>query len=208
MKINKSIGILIVILLSQLNLQAQEIYDSSDLYFEEAKASIANENFTRAAKLSWRGLQLAPEDLDLKTLLGAANLQLGRYDTARWVLRQVYEKRRKNTDILKYLVNIEQTTQRYSDAICFVNELLEITPYSRGWHMREIAIYKEMGNYEEAERALKRIYQIYPNDSQLKEEYNYIMIGDGDEAIKSKNYEEASEIYKTIITNTPENKDA
>jgi tetratricopeptide (TPR) repeat protein len=208
MKINKSIGILIVILLSQLNLQAQEIYDSSDLYFEEAKASIANENFTRAAKLSWRGLQLAPEDLDLKTLLGAANLQLGRYDTARWVLRQVYEKRRKNTDILKYLVNIEQTTQRYSDAICFVNELLEITPYSRGWHMRKIAIYKEMGNYEEAERALKRIYQIYPNDSQLKEEYNYIMIGDGDEAIKSKNYEEASEIYKTIITNTPENKDA
>lgn len=208
MKINKSIGILIVMLLSQINLQAQETYDSSDLYFENAKASIAEENFTRAAKLSWRGLRLAPDDLDLKTLLGAANLQLGRYDTARWVLRQVYEKRPKNTDILKYLVNIEQTTQRYSDAICFVNELLEITPYSRGWHMRKIAIYKEMGNFEEAERALKRIYQIYPNDSQLKEEYNYIMIGDGDEAINSKNYEEASEIYKTIITNTPENKDA
>lgn len=208
MKINKSIGILIVMLLSQINVQAQETYDSSDLYFENAKASIAEENFTRAAKLSWRGLRLAPDDLDLKTLLGAANLQLGRYDTARWVLRQVYEKRPKNTDILKYLVNIEQTTQRYSDAICFVNELLEITPYSRGWHMRKIAIYKEMGNFEEAERALKRIYQIYPNDSQLKEEYNYIMIGDGDEAINSKNYEEASEIYKTIITNTPENKDA
>jgi len=208
MKTNKNIYIFILLLLVQIKIHAQEIYGSSDLYFEEAKASIANENFTRAAKLSWRGLQLAPEDLDLKTLLGAANLQLGRYDTARWVLREVYEKRRKNTDVLQYLVNIEQTTQRYSDAICYVNELLEITPYSRGWHMRKIAIYKEMGNFEEAERALKRIYQIYPNDSELKQEYNYIMIGDGNDAINSKNYEEAGEIYKTIITNTPENKDA
>ena len=208
MKMNKSICILVVLLLAQIQIHAQEIYGSSDLYFEEAKASIANENFTRAAKLSWRGLQLAPEDLDLKTLLGAANLQLGRYDTARYVLKQVYEKRRKNTDVLQYLVNIEQTTQRYSDAICFVNELLEITPYSRGWHMRKIAIYKEMGNFEEAERALKRIYQIYPNDSELKEEYNYIMIGDGNKALENKNFEDANKIYKTIINNTPDNKDA
>ncbi len=208
MKMNKSICILVVLLLAQIQIHAQEIYDSSDLYFEEAKASVANENFTRAAKLSWRGLQLAPDDLDLKTLLGAANLQLGRYDTARWVLREVYEKRRKNTDVLQYLVNIEQTTQRYSDAICYVNELLEITPYSRGWHMRKIAIYKEMGNFEEAERALKRIYQIYPNDSELKEQYNYVMIGDGNKALENKNFDDANQIYKTIINNTPDNKDA
>ena len=208
MKTIKLIPLITVLIISNFSANAQDIYDSSDLYFEEAKTSIAEENFSRAAKLSWRGLQLAPEDLDLKTLLGAANLQLGKYDTARWVLREVYEKRRKNPAILKYLVNIEQTTKRYSDAICFVNELLEITPYSRGWHMRKIAIYKEMGNFEEAERALKRIYQIYPNDTELKEKYNFIMIGDGDEAIQNKNFEDANTIYKTIITNTPDNKDA
>lgn len=209
MEMNKSIYILIVILLSQLTIYSQqEVYDSSDLYFEEAKQSIADENFARAAKLSWRGLKLAPEDLDLKTLLGKAHLQMGRYDTARYVLKQVYYKRRKDIDVLKYLVNIEQTTQRYSDAICFVNELLEITPYSRGWHIRKISIYKEMGNFEEAERALKRIYQIYPNDTELEQQYNYIMIGDGDDAIKNKNYDDANKIYKTIIDNTPDNRDA
>jgi len=207
MKINQSILIFIVILLSQLNIYSQK-FDSSDLYFEEAKKDIAEQNFTKAAKMSWRGLQISKNDLDLKVLLGKANLQLGKYDTARYVLKQVYDKRRKDIDVLQYLVTIEQTTQRYSDAICFVNELLEITPYSRGWHLRKIEIYKEMGNFEEAERALKRIYQIYPNDTEIESRYNYIMIGDGNDALKNKNYDDANVIYKTIIDNNPSNKDA
>ena len=207
MKINKSILIFIVILLSQLNIYSQK-FDSSDLYFEEAKKDIAEQNFTKAAKMSWRGLQISKNDLDLKVLLGKANLQLGKYDTARYVLKQVYDKRRKDIDVLQYLVTIEQTTKRYSDAICFVNELLEITPYSRGWHLRKIEIYKEMGNFEEAERALKRIYQIYPNDTEIESRYNYIMIGDGNDALKNKNYDDANVIYKTIIDNNPSNKDA
>lgn len=208
MKINKSILILIVILISQSKMFAQE-YDSSDLYFEEAKKDIAEQNFTRAAKMSWRGLQLAPNDLDLKTLLGKSNMELGRYDTARYVLKQVYLNRgRPDRDVLRYLVSIEHTTKRYSDAICYVNELLEITPYSRGWWIRKIQIYKEMGNFEEAERALKRLYVIYPDDTEIQDEYNYIMLNDGNSAVTDKNYEDANEIYKTVIDNDPTNKDA
>ena len=207
MKINKSTCIFIVIVLSQLNIYSQ-IFESSDLYFEEAKKDLAEQNFTKAAKMSWRGLQISPQDLDLKTILGKSNLELGRYDTARYVLKQVYLKNRKNIAILQYLVTIEQTTKRYSDAICFVNELLEITPYSKAWWLRKIAIYKEMGNFEEAERALKRIYQIYPEDTEIKEAYTYIMIGDGDKAVKEKKYDDANDIYKVIIDNNPANKQA
>ncbi len=206
MKIKK---IFILILLSVLSHQYNaQTYESSDEFFEEAKKEVADQNFTRAAKLSWRGLQLAPEDLDLKTLLGRSNMALGRYDTARYVLKQVYLKRRKDIDVLKYLVNIEQTTKRYSDAICFVNELLEITPYSRGWWLRKVNIYKEMGNFQEAERALKRLYQIYPEDTEIQRDYNYIMLGDGVDAVKNKRYDEANEVYKTVIDNDPTNKQA
>ncbi|WP_146104874.1 tetratricopeptide repeat protein [Polaribacter gangjinensis] len=207
MKINKLICIFIVMILSQLNIYSQ-IYDSSDLYFEEAKKNIAENNFAKAAKMSWRGLQISPNDLDLKILLGRSNLQLGKYDTARYVLKQVYERRRKDIDVLQYLVNLEETTKRYSDAICFVNELLEITPYSRGWWLKKINIYKEMGNFQEAERALKRLYQIYPNDTEIGRAYNDVMIGDGYEAIRNKKYDEANQIYKTIIDNNPSNKEA
>ena len=99
MKINKYIYIFIVIVLSQLKTYAQ-VYDSSDLYFEEAKKNLAESNYTKAAKMSWRGLQLSPTDLDLKTVLGKANLELGRYDTARYVLKQVYLKNRKRYSIM------------------------------------------------------------------------------------------------------------
>ena len=208
MKINKLTLLLIAVLLSQLNIYSQDVYDSSDLYFEEAKRDIAEQNFTRAAKMSWRGLQLAPDDLDLKTLLGKANLQLGRYDTARYVLKQVYERRRKDIDVLGFLVTIEHTTKRYSDAICFVNELLEITPYSRRWWRRKILIYKEMGNLEEAERALKRLYQIYPDDTEIQNDYNYIMLNDGNSAVENRRYDDANQVYKTVIDNDPSNKQA
>lgn len=207
MKINKSFYILIVCFLSQLNSYCQ-VFDSSDLYFEEAKKNIAEQNFTKAAKMSWRGLQLSPEDLDLKTLLGKAYLQLGRYDTARYVLKQVLLKRKKDTNILKYLLNIEQTTNRYSDAICFVNLLLEITPYSKAWWMRKIAIYKEMGNLEEAERALKRLQQLYPNDTEIKNQFNYIRLRDAKSATDDKNFKDAGQIYATIIDKNPSNKEA
>ena len=205
MKINKSILIFIAIVSSQLNIYAQT-FDSSDLYFEEAKKDIAEQNFTKAAKMSWRGLQISPEDLDLKTLSGKANMQLGRYDTARYVLTQVYQRNKKDIDVLGFLVSINQTTKRYSDAICFVNELLEITPYSRGWWMRKIIIYKEMGNFEEAERSLKRLYEIYPEDTAIKQDYNYLMLDDGTSAVKNKNYDDANQIYTTIIDNDPANK--
>jgi tetratricopeptide (TPR) repeat protein len=207
MKINKFIYIFVVICLSQLKSYSQ-VYDSSDLYFEEAKKDLKEENFTKAAKMSWRGLQISPQDLDLKTVLGKANLELGRYDTARYVLKQVYDKRRKDIAILQYLVNIEQTTKRYSDAICFVNELLEITPYSKNWWLRKITIYKEMGNFEEAERSLKRLYQLYPEDTDIKDQFNYIRLSDANNALKDKNYEGSSQIYKTIIDENPDNKEA
>lgn len=207
MKINKTFYILIVCFLSQLNIYCQ-VFDSSDLYFEEAKRDIAEQNFTKAAKMSWRGLQLSPDDLDLKTLLGKAYMQIGRYDTARYVLKQVLLKRKKDINILKYLLNIEQTTNRYSDAICFVNLLLEIAPYSRAWWMRKITIYKEMGNLEEAERALKRLNQLYPNDTEIKNQFNYIRLGDAKRATESKKFKDAHQIYATIINENPSNKEA
>jgi YaiO family outer membrane protein len=207
MKLNKSFYILIVCFLSQLNIYSQ-VFDSSDLYFEEAKKNIAEQNFTKAAKMSWRGLQLSPEDLDLKTLLGKAYLQLGRYDTARYVLKQVLLKRKNDINILKYLLNIEQTTNRYSDAICFVNLLLEIAPYSRAWWMRKITIYKEMGNLEEAERALKRLHQLYPNDTEIKNQFNYIRLDDAKKATEAKKFKDANQIYATIIDENPSNKEA
>ena len=207
MKINKKNYIFFLMALWQMNMYAQ-VFDSSDLYFKEAKKNVAEENFTKAAKMSWRGLQISPKDLDLKTLLGKANLQLGRHDTARYVLKQVYLERRKNIDILGYLINIEQSTKRYSDAICFINELLEITPYSRAWWLRKITIYKEMGNFEEAERALKRLYTLYPNDTEIKEQFNYIRLDDAKEALNDKNYDNANKIYRTIIDENPDNKEA
>ena len=206
MKLNKILFIVFVAFTFQVSFA--QVYDSSDLYFEEAKKDVAEQNFSRASKMSYRGLKLAPNDLDLKTLLGRSKMALGDYDTARYVLKQVYLKRRKDIDVLRYLVNIEQTTKRYSDAICYVNELLEITPYSRGWWRRKITIYKEMGNFEEAERALKRLYQIYPEDTEIQNDYNYIMLGDGVDAVKNKKYDDANKVYKTVIDNDPTNRQA
>lgn len=163
MKITKH---LLIILLLCLPLQFcnQDEYSSSNLYLEAAKSEIENQNFSKAASLSSKGLKLAPQDLDLKTINGKANLELGNYDNARYMLKQVYIQKPKNLAVLQYLVDIEHKSKRYSDAICFINELLEQTPYSKNYWTKKVTIYKEMGNIKDAERALMRLNQIYPED--------------------------------------------
>lgn len=80
-----------------------------------------------------------------------------------------------NVNAKQLLVDVEENTQNYSSAICYVNELLEVNPYWRGLWRRKIDLYRKQGNDVEADRLLKRINQIYPNDTILRKDYIYSM---------------------------------
>lgn len=113
-------------------------------------------------------LEKNPEDSDMRMLVGKYYIHRKDYSRARYELVKSLKSAPANVESKHMLVAVETETGRYSSAICYVNELLEVNPYWKGLWRKKIELYRHLGNHVEADRLLKRISQIYPEDSQLK----------------------------------------
>lgn len=171
----------------------------SDQYFELAKQEGKNNNFSKALDYCLKATKLAPMDMDIREYLGKCYLEVGDLETARMVLLDVLKRSPKRVDARHYLLNIETQTKRYSSAICYVNELLEITPYSKTLWQRKINLYSLMGNRIEANRATIRLYQIFPEDQKIRTMYNNVLKEDAQKKIKSNNLSGAVKQYEKIL---------
>lgn len=176
---------------------------SSDDYFVLAKNEGKKQNFGKATEYCEKASELAPLDMDIREYLGKCYMETGRLEKARIVLQDVLVKSPRRVDARHYLLNIEIQTKRYSSAVCYANELLEITPYSKTLWMRKINLYNMMNNRMEANRETKRLFQIYPEDKEVREMYNNVLREDavkmtrgGDVAGAVKQYEEALKVSK------------
>lgn len=179
----------------------------ADLLFLEAKNQGKNMKFAKAAQLCEEALEITPLDMDIKEYLGKCYMELGQVEKARITLLQVLAASPKRTDSRHYLINIETQAKRYSSAICYVNELLEITPYSKGLWTKKINLYILSNNKIEAERETKRLYQIFPQDSTIAALYNNITKENALALNKVNDPNEAIKIYNQALKASPKDKD-
>jgi YaiO family outer membrane protein len=186
--------------------------------FDKANKLFKREKWEQGKVFVNEGLKKSPIDSDLLMLNGKYYHMKGNNERARFYLMRSIQLDPQNVDAKQILVNVEMESKHYSAAICYVNELLEVNPYWKGLWRKKIEAYKLQGNSEEANRLLKRITQIYPQDFQLKEDYKYSLsneikdlrkMGNLAEALKStdelikldsKNLELYSEIINTYLS--------
>lgn len=200
----KNLIILLVLALSSFCLTAQK--KSSDSLYVIAKVwGQQKGNYRKALEFTKRANELSPKDIDIQEYLGKCYLELGQYDKARYILRNAADARLQNYTALTYLLNVEYETKRYSSAICYVNEMLEQTPYERGLWIKKMNLYRDMGNDVEALREMKRINQIFPNDTEIHDNYVYMLSQQGREA---EDYGSTKTIYEQIIEEDTDNKEA
>jgi YaiO family outer membrane protein len=119
------------------------------------------------------GLEESPYDADLLMLNGKYYHEKKNNDKARFNLIKSLQYDPNNVDAKQILTNVEIEDKHYSAAICYINELLQVNPYWKGLWRKKIEVYRLQGNTVEANRLLKRINQIYPEDGQIKEDYRY-----------------------------------
>ena len=65
------------------------------------------------------------------------------YDQSRYHLVKAIDDNYNNVNAKHLLVDVEDITENYSSAICYVNELLEVNPYWRGLWRRKIELYRK-----------------------------------------------------------------
>lgn len=149
-----------------------------------------------------------PRDSDMRMLLGKYYLNRKMYDKARYELVKSLEYAPANVDSKHMLVTVETETQRYSSAICYINELLEVNPYWKGLWRKKIELYRITNNHVEADRLLRRISQIYPEDSELQADKAYVMQERSSAIMKSGKLNESIEIGRKLVDDQPHRTDS
>lgn len=153
-------------------------------------------------------LKSSPRDSDMRMLLGKYYLHHKSYDKARYELVKSLEYVPSNVESKQMLVSVETESQRYSSAICYINELLEVNPYWKGLWRKKIELYRVMGNNVEADRLLKRIEQIYPEDKELKTDKAYVLEKRAEEIRKSGKIDQAIDLAKKVVDEKPRHADS
>lgn len=149
---------------------AQVIEEST---FQKANKLFKQNRLEEGKQVLDLGLQESPYDADLLMLNGKYYHEKKNNDKARFNLIKSLQYDPNNVDAKQILTNVEIEDKHYSAAICYINELLQVNPYWKGLWRKKIEVYRLQGNTVEANRLLKRINQIYPEDGQIKDDYRY-----------------------------------
>ncbi|MBW3520073.1 tetratricopeptide repeat protein [Flavobacterium sp. NKUCC04_CG] len=152
-----------------------------------------------------KAIEKYPNDAELRILLGKYYIEKKQYKKALFELNKSLEFNPNNLDVKKLLLHIETVTQRYSSAIGYVNELLESSPYSKDLWLKKIDLYRQQGNPTEANRLLKRLSDIYPEDQSILRDINYQMEVTIDQKNKQGYYDEAIELNKKLLKTNSNN---
>jgi tetratricopeptide (TPR) repeat protein len=147
--------------------------DEKSNYAKQIKDLFDQSNWDAGKNILDEGIEKYPKESDLRMLAGKYYEHLKQHDKARYELNKALEYNPNNVSAKEILVNVETESGRYSSAICYINELLEITPYKPSLWQKKIQLYEFQGYTADANRLRKRISTIYPNDSIIQKDLRY-----------------------------------
>lgn len=151
------------------------------------------------------GLKLYPSDPDLRYLNGRYYYRAqGDLTQARYNLIKAIQENDQHYFAKRVLVDVEEESKHYSSAICYINELLEFQPYDRDLWRRKITLYRKIGQKAEADQALERLSQIYPNDSVVRRDLNAVRFENWNNRVNSRSTTEgAAKELEAMIDSDP-----
>ena len=184
-----------------LSAQDKQVLKQIEKYFETAK-------YEQAKKLLDENIAQFPKNGDIQFLMGKYYYQKQNYNKSRYHLLKTLDEMPKHVAAKEILANIETVEKHYSSAICYINELLETSPYDAELWRKKIAIYRLQGNDIEANRLLKRIRVIYPQDQQFKKDYIYSLQVQSVQEKKKGNIDEAIKMEQENLRLNPKDEEA
>ena len=176
-------------------------------YVEQVNSYFSQHRWDKGKELLDESLDKYPKDPNLHYLAGRYWYHVKNFDKSRYHLVKSCNINYNHIDAKNLLVNVEELTGNYSSAICYVNELLEINPYWKGLWLRKVDLYKKQGNFEEATLILKRLRQIYPNDSTISSDWFEVLSTTYELARKNGDMIAAEEALKEMVAIYPNDPD-
>lgn len=183
--------------------QVKETSQKKDVQVNQIMLLYNQQKWEEGKRLADESLQKTPKDSDLRMMAGKYYLHKKQYDKARYELAKSLEYGSANTESKQMLIAVETESERYSSAICYINELLEVNPYGKELWRKKIDLYRISGNQVEADRLLKRISQIYPNDPEISKDLSYIIEQRTVEVSRSGKIDKTIELARQTVEDQP-----
>lgn len=178
-----------------------------DYYDSTVRSAFKRGNWEGGKRLLDEGLKRYPDISALNELAGQYYYHKRAYDDARFYLVRALRDNNANVDAKNLIIKVEEETRNYSSAICYVNELLEIHPYWKGLWRKKIELYRKQKNDVEADRLLERLCHIYPNDAQLKKDFEYRLEQQALTERNAGNKDGAIDALKRLVNSNPKNEE-
>lgn len=201
------IYIIILSLVGAGEVRAQGLKPSVAGYVRRAESYISSNAWNSAKREIDEGLEIIPDDSDLRYLNGYYYFVIGDMNEARYNLVRSIQGNDDQVKAKRLLVDVEDNLGHYSSAICYINELLEIQPYDRDLWRRKIAFYRKLGNDVEADAALERLLHIFPNDTLVVADVRRRDIETRDNILRNSSLTEASNNLERWIDTDPKVRD-
>ena len=182
----------IAFMLVSLTAAAQEELHTAAYFIQRAESFIESRAWMAAKREIDEGLQLYPENSDLRYLNGRYYYVTGHLNEARYNLIRAIQDDDQHYRAKRTMVDVEDDSKHYSSAICYINELLEFQPYDRDLWRRKISLYRKLNNNLEADAALERLARIYPNDSVVRSDLMRLHRNSVTKLLKKSSDEEAA----------------
>lgn len=173
-------------------------------YKEKARTLMVEEKWSEAQKQVEEGLKLYPDDATLNWLLGRCYFVGKDYKKARFYLLRSINEDDSQYDAKRLMISVEEELGNYSSAIGFCNELLEKYPYEKYYWQRKIDLYRVTKNDVVADKLLTRLYEIFPEDSDVVKSVNYQMELKYIELMRNGKLQEATDNLVKLIENRPD----
>ena len=177
---------------------AQKV-SSDDLLKQALVETNINKNYPLALKLANQGLEISPNYIDIRLLLGRLYLLSEKYTAATVELKKVLDKQPRNADALVYIINASYQNKDLEQAVDYCTQYLSYYPADKKMFIKKIAIIGEIPDFKRALTALEKALMQFPNDAELTYLHKEILFNKANEAIKRKDTLSALESYDLVL---------
>lgn len=178
---------------------------SAGQYVTEVRQHFKKEEWAKGKVLLDEAIKKYSTHTNINELMGWYYTHFHKYERARYYLVKSLKDDASTLHSRDLLITVEEETGNYSSALCYLNEQLEYKPYSIEYWRRKIYLYRKMNNVVEADRCLKRMKQIFPNDKQVQKDIRYQAEIDYYYYKKKKNAAEQIKALNDLIRMEPNN---
>ena len=150
-----------------------------------------------AIKYAFQASTLDPEDYIFDFIVGTAYMKIKEFDKSIEPLKRALEKAPDNIGTLNSLGTAYMASGKSDEALKYYHKALDLDPENPMAYYNLGSIYQIQQNHEEACKYLKKAVELDESDEGFK-------VALAMSEVKSGQYKEASELYKSLLVSHPE----